>query len=163
MRRRGQGGGKTVSARQNVKLVKIWFQRLADGDYASMHELQTRDVVWNCIDGASTGIVPWLGRFRGRAGIDRCLARFAAAVETESFELDAFLTDGRNTVAVPGRCRLRARATGRRFTIDFVEYFELRRGKIAFVRVYGDSAAAQAVFEAPLARRRKKTTARRLM
>ncbi|MHB1219437.1 MAG: nuclear transport factor 2 family protein [Alphaproteobacteria bacterium] len=150
-----------MSARENVEVVKTWFQRLADGDYARMHELQTRDVVWDCIDGASTGTVPWLGRFSGRKGIDRCLSRFAAAVETEVFELDAFLTDGRNKVAVPGRCRLCERSTGRRFTIDFVEYFELRRGKISFVRVYGDSAAAQAVFKAPHARRRKKTTARR--
>lgn len=150
-----------MSARRNVEIVRIWFQRLADGDYARMHELQTRDVVWDCIDGASTGIVPWLGRFRGRKGIDRCLSRFAAAVETETFELDAFLTDGRSKVAVPGRCRLRERATGRRFTIDFVEYFELRRGKIAFVRVYGDSAAAQAAFKALPPR--KKTTARRRM
>lgn len=150
-----------MNARRNVKLVKTWFKRLSDGDYARMHELQTRDVVWDCIDGASTGTVPWLGRFHGRKGVDRCLSRFAAAVETEAFELDAFLTNSRNKVAVPGHCRLRERITGRRFKISFVEYFELRRGKIAFVRVYGDSAAARAVFEAARERNRTKAASRR--
>lgn len=150
-----------MSARRNVELVKTWFKRLSDGDYARMHELQTRDVVWDCIDGASTGVVPWLGHFRGRRGVDRCLARFAAAVETEAFELDAFLTDGHNKVAVPGHCRLRERTTGRRFKINFVEYFELRRGKIAFVRVYGDSAAARAMFETTRERNRAKAAPRR--
>ena len=48
---------------------------------------------------------------------------------------------------VIGRTVLVAKKTRRRFHIDFVEYFRLRNGKIAYVRVFGDTAMANAVFK----------------
>ena len=132
---------------ENLALVKEWFRLLADGQYVAMHALQTEDVEWDCLSGASEGIVPWVGVFRGRAGVDACLERFAGAVESESFELKDFLVSEDGTIAVIGRTVLVARKARRRFHIDFVEYFRLRAGKIAYVRVFGDTAMANAVFK----------------
>ena len=135
-----------MGALDNVAVVKEWFRRLSDGEYDRMHELETDDVEWDIISGASVGIVPWLGTFRGAAGVKDCLGKWAAAAQSESFELFDFLTAGDDRVAVVGRTRVVARPTGRRFEINFVEYIRLNAGKIAYVRVFGDSAAASAAF-----------------
>lgn len=131
---------------EKLALVKEWFRLLAEGAYAGMHALQTDDVVWDCLAGASEGIVPWVGVFAGREGVDACLERFAAAVESESFELEDFLVGEEGTIAVIGRTVLVAKKNRRRFHIDFVEYFRFRDRKIATVRVFGDTALANAVF-----------------
>lgn len=130
----------------NLALVKEWFRLLAEGAYEGMHALQTADVEWDCLSGASEGIVPWVGVFKGRAGVDECLARSAGAVESESFELKDFLASEDGTIAVIGRTVLIERKNRRRFHIDFVEYFRFRDGEIAYVRVFGDTALANAVF-----------------
>lgn len=149
-----------MTNKRNLAIVRAWFRLLARGEYAKMHDLQSKDVVWDVIAGPSETLVPWLGKFRGRAGIDRCLARFSGAVESEAFELHDFLTGPGGQVAVIGRTRLRERQTGARMHIDFVEYFRLRRGKIAYVRVYGDSAGAACAFAALPRRATTRTTKR---
>ena len=145
-----------MGARDDLAVVKRWFHLLATGDYDAMHALQTKDVVWDVIAGPHEGLVPWLGVFKGRKGVTRCLDKFAGAVESESFDLADFLTGPKGRVAVTGRTRLKERRTGRRMHIDFVEYFRLRRGKIFYVRVYGDSATAAAAFRAMKQRPRRR-------
>ena len=141
---------------KDLAVVRRWFNLLATGDYEAMHALHAKDVVWDVIAGPSQGLVPWLGVFKGRKGVTRCLDLFAGAVESESFDLYDWMTGPRGRVAVVGRTRLKERRTGKRMEIHFVEYFRLRRGKIAHVRVYGDSAGAARAFQSIKQRRTRR-------
>ena len=71
---------------KNIVTVNEWFRLLAEGEYDAMHALHTDDIVWEVITGGSEKIVPWLGRFEGREGVDDCLRLFADAVESEKFD-----------------------------------------------------------------------------
>ena len=127
-------------------VVAEWFRLLAEGDFDGMHALHTDDIVWDVLPGPSEGIVPWLGHFEGREGVDDCLKRFANAVESEGFETGTVLMGEDDTVAVLGRTDLVARKNGQKFAIEFVEFFRFRDNKIAYVRVFGDTVAARDVF-----------------
>lgn len=131
----------------DIGTIKEWFRLLAEGDYDGMHALHTEEIVWEVITGGSEGIVPWLGRFEGRAGIDECLRLFSEAVESERFETSEILTGPNGTVVVLGYADVRAYRNDMRFRIEFAEFFRMREGKIAFAKVYGDSGAARAAFQ----------------
>jgi ketosteroid isomerase-like protein len=131
-----------MTAARRIAIIKDWFRALAEGEYERMHDYHTDDVVWELMPGPAEGVVPWLGVYRGRAGVQDCLGRFSGAVESERFETGAPLI-GDETIAVPGHTDLIARASGRRFRIEFVEYFCFRGDRIASVKVYGDTAAAR--------------------
>ena len=128
---------------RRIAIVEDWFRALAEGEYDRMHDHHTDDVVWELMPGPAEATVPWLGVYRGRTGVEDCLARFAGAVEAERFETSAPMIGDDGTIAVPGYTDLVARASGRRFRIEFVEYFRFRGDRIAFVKVYGDTAAAR--------------------
>ena len=96
--------------------------------------------------GPAERLARWFGVFKGRKGVDECLRHFAESVDTERIEIEEPLVGDDGRVSVPGYCDLVARATGRRFRIEFVEYFRFRGDKIALVKVYGDSAGAAEAF-----------------
>ena len=136
-----------MAENSDIATIEKWFRLLAEGDYDGMHALHTDDIVWEVITGDSEGIVPWLGRFEGRAGVDDCLRLFSGAVESERFETGEILTGADGAVVVLGSAEVRAIHNDARFRIEFAEFFRMREGKIAFVKVYGDSGAARAAFQ----------------
>ena len=129
-------------------IVKAWFDCLGDGRFESMQEYHCEDVVWELVPGPAEDLAPWFGVFRGRAGVDECLRRFAESVETRRVVIEEPLVAGDDRVCVPGFCDLVVRATGREFRLDFVEYFRFRGDRIVLVKVYGDTAAAGKAFAA---------------
>ena len=129
-------------------IVRAWFGHLGDGRFESMHEYHSGDIVWELMPGPAEEVAPWFGVFRGRAGVDECLRRFAESVETRRVVIEEPLVAGDDRVTVPGFCDLVVRATGREFRIEFVEYFRFRGDRIVLVKVYGDSAAAGRAFAA---------------
>ena len=129
-------------------IVRAWFGHLGDGRFESMHEYHSGDIVWELMPGPAEEVAPWFGVFRGRAGVDECLRRFAESVETRRVVIEEPLVAGDDRVTVPGFCDLVVRATGREFRIEFVEYFRFRGHRIVLVKVYGDSAAAGRAFAA---------------
>ena len=132
---------------KNIVTVNEWFRLLAEGEYDAMHALHTDDIVWEVITGGSEKIVPWLGRFEGREGVDDCLRLFADAVESEKFDTGEVMTGANGLVMMLGTVDLRAYHNGKRFRIEIAELFRFRDGKIAFVKVYADSAAARVAFK----------------
>ena len=135
-----------MSGETDMATIEEWFRLLGEGDYDAMHALHTDDIVWEVISGGSEGIVPWLGRFEGHAGVEECLQLFSGAVESECFEASEILTGPDGTVVVLGSADVCAYHNDVRFRIEFAEYFRMRGGKIAFVKVYGDSGAARTAF-----------------
>ena len=88
-----------------------------------------------------------MGRFEGRSGVDDCLRLFSEAVESERFETGEVLTGPGGMFVVLGFTDLRAYHNDKRFRIEFAEFIRMREGKIAFVKVYGDSGRARTAFE----------------
>ncbi len=131
----------------DIATIEKWFRLLGEGDYDAMHALDADDIVWEVITGGSEGIVLWLGRFEGRPGVDDCLQLFSQAVESERFETSEILSGPDGTVVVLGSADVRAYHDDARFRIEFAEFLRMREGKIAFVKVYGDSGAARTAFE----------------
>ncbi len=136
-----------MASNTDIATIEEWFRLLAEGDYDAMHALHTDDIVWEVVTGGSEGIVPWLGRFEGRTGIDECLRLFSEAVESERFETGEILSGPDGVIVVLGSAELRAFHNDVRFRIEFAEFFRMREGRISFVKVYGDSGAARTAFE----------------
>jgi len=131
-----------MEKQRRAEIVKAWFKYLGDGDFEPMHQHHTDDVVWELMPGPAEHLAPWFGVFNGKAGVDECLRHFAESVDSEHVEIEEPLVGDDNRVTVPGYCDLVARSTGRKFRIEFVEYFRFRGDKISLVKVYGDTAAA---------------------
>ena len=127
-------------------IVKEWFALLADGDFEAMHRHHSDDIVWELMPGTAEKLAPWFGAFTRREGVDTCLQRFAESVHSERIVIEEPIVGDDDRVTVPGYCDLVARATGRSFRIEFVEYFRFRGDKITLVKVYGDTAAAAEAF-----------------
>ena len=131
---------------RRAEIVKEWFACLGDGRFEPLHGHHAADIVWELMPGPAERLARWFGVFKGRKGVDECLRHFAESVDTERIEIEEPLVGEDGRASVPGYCDLVARATGRRFRIEFVEYFRFRGDKIALVKVYGDSAGAAEAF-----------------
>ena len=131
-----------MNKQRRAEIVKEWFAHLGDGRFEPMHRHHSDDIVWELMPGPAEKAAPWFGVFERREGVDECLRRFAESVDSERFVIEEPLVGDDDRVTVPGYCDFVARATGRRFRIEFVEYFRFRGDKITLVKVYGDTAAA---------------------
>ena len=131
---------------RRVEIVKEWFACLGDGHFEALHGHHSHDITWELMPGSAEVLAPWFGVFQRREGVDLCLRRFAESVDSERIVIEEPLVGDDDRVAVPGYCDLVARATGRRFRIEFVEYFCFRGDKITLVKVYGDTAGAADAF-----------------
>lgn len=135
-----------MSKQRRAEIVKEWFALLGEGRFEPMHQHHSDDIVWELMPGIAEKVAPWFGIFERREGVDECLRRFAESVDSERVVIEEPLVGDDDRVTVPGYCDLVARATGRRFRIEFVEYFRFRGDEITLVKVYGDTAAAAEAF-----------------
>ena len=135
-----------MNKQRRAEIVRDWFAQLGDGRFEAMHQHHADDIVWELMPGAAEKLAPWFGVFEGREGVDRCLQCFSESVDSERVVIEEPLVGDDDRVTVPGYCDFVARATGRRFRIEFVEYFRFRGDRITLVKVYGDTAAAAEAF-----------------
>jgi ketosteroid isomerase-like protein len=135
-----------MKTQRRVAIVKEWFALLGDGHFEPMHQHHSDDVVWELMPGAAENLAPWFGVFERREGVEECLRHFSESVDSERVVIEEPLVGDDDRITVPGYCDFVARATGRRFRIEFVEYFRFRGDKITLVKVYGDTAAAAEAF-----------------
>ena len=141
-----RGDHRVSEKERRAEIVKEWFALLGAGDFEALHEHHAPDVVWELMPGPAERLASWFGVFQGREGVDECLRQFAESVESERVVIEEALVGEDDRVTVPGYCDFVARDTGRRFRIEFVEYFRFRGDKITLVKVYGDTAAAAEAF-----------------
>ena len=131
-----------MSKQQRAETVKERFAHLGEGHFEPMHHHHSDDIVWELMPGVAEKVARWFGVFERREGVEECLRHFAESVDSERVVIEEPLVGDDDRVTVPGYCDFVARATGRRFRIEFVEYFRFRGDKITLVKVYGDTAAA---------------------
>jgi ketosteroid isomerase-like protein len=131
----------TLPASETRQVVTEWFEALGRGDVETALQCMADDVRWENIekvDGVSD-IIPWLGGFRGRGGVAEAFRLRDGVVEVEEFAMTDLVVQDNKAVAVVHE-RTRVNATGNRFDIDFVSWYEVRDGKIVRFRAFTDSA-----------------------
>jgi ketosteroid isomerase-like protein len=90
--------------------------------------------------------IPFGGRYEGAAGFERYVSQIFAAIEMESFVVDAIFGQG-ESVAVIGSETSLVRSTGRRYEMDWVHVFRVSDGRIHSMREYNDTARMLAAFQ----------------
>lgn len=89
--------------------------------------------------------IPFGGTFEGREGFARYLEGILTGIEIEAFEIDEIFAEG-DRVTVLGRETSRVRATGKRYTMDWVHVLTVREDRVTHMREYNDTAAMRDAF-----------------
>ena len=97
------------------------------------------------MDSRYPAAVPFGGIFRGHAGVGQFFSAIAASIELVRFEPQRFLGKG-DEVVVLGREEGTVRATQRPFVNEWVHVWTFRDGKLARIRSYTDTLAAERAF-----------------
>lgn len=111
-------------------------------DVADIAELISDDVDWFVV--GDPAVVPWAGRWTGKAGVVQFYATLRAETVSERFDVAAVLAQA-NRVAVIGELATRVKRTGKLIECEFIFDFVVENGLITRFRPFEDSlAVAQA-------------------
>jgi ketosteroid isomerase-like protein len=128
--------GSAVMSEENVAVVEQFEHAFVRGDMEEVLSLLADDIVVH--DAAS---LPYGGDHRGHDGFLRLADAFNRVWEMTS-PLDLTFLDAGERVVVLVRYDVVARATGRPLTLDHVEIYTVRDGKIADLDIYYRDTAA---------------------
>ncbi len=121
----------------NQQVVENLYQSLMAGRLEDILASCTEDTYW--VNPYPPERVPAGGEFRGREGVRRFFTGMLGILQIQGFELRQYVAQG-DTVVVLGWERTTGTATGRTAENHFAHVYTLRDGKIASVRMYGDTA-----------------------
>lgn len=125
-----------------LAVVQQAYACFGRGDIPELLSLLAEEVDW-FVPGAA--MVPWAGRWRGRAQVGGFFAAFGGSADVEQFEASEFVDSG-DRVIVLGRERIRPKSTGRVYDADWCHVWTVRNGKITVFREYTDTAAVNGAF-----------------
>lgn len=119
------------------------FSRLAATaeDPSEIESLVSPDVDWFLV--GDRAVVPWAGRWSGKAGVSQFYATLRRETVNELFEIKDVLTQG-NRVVIIGEIRTRVKRTGKLIECEFVFDFLVENGLIARFRPFEDGEAIAA-------------------
>ncbi|MEZ5475778.1 MAG: nuclear transport factor 2 family protein [Steroidobacteraceae bacterium] len=126
----------------SIGMVRELYAAFARRDIQAMLARLAPDVVWSEPENPFN---PAAGTHRGHQGFLEWVQIGREAEDIEVLEPQQFLAD-RDTVAVVGHMRCRARQTGRIYESDFVHVVTLRDGKIVRFQEFFDTYAAGEAF-----------------
>lgn len=129
-----------MSEQDNTRVVQEAYQSFKSGDVRSFLNRLAADVEWILPEMAQ---VPFAGTWRGRQGVEKFLATLGSTQEVVEFQPEQFVAQG-DTVIVLGRFVMRVKATGRTSRSEWAHVWTIRRGEVAVVREYVDTAAVSA-------------------
>lgn len=122
----------------NLDVVKALYAAFAEGDMDAAAALMADDMEWREAENyVLADRNPYIGP---AAVIPGVFGRTAELFETFAVEVGTFVADG-DTVAMQGRYRAVAKATGIAVNPEIVHWFTLREGRIASFRQHVDTLA----------------------
>ena len=121
----------------NVRLVEQMYQALAHGDFSTLDDILTDDVVLEIIGPAN---VPFCGRSQGRKNVVEVTRNNFAELENQRPEILSLVAQG-DTVVVVGREHGCFRATRREYELHWMHQYTFRAGKLSHIRELLDSAS----------------------
>ena len=130
---------------ENTKLVKDAYAAFQRGDIQAVLATLSDDVEWRAVIGTE-GVVPTSGLRRGHAGVGEFFQQLSTTTTFEAFEPREFIAQG-DQVAVIGRYKGKALATGKLYDSEWVMVFTVRNGKVVRFREFADSRQLVAAFQ----------------
>lgn len=125
-----------------VDTVKLVYAAFVRRDMAAILAVLSPNVVWSEPDNPHN---PAAGTRHGHDGFLEWARIGREAEDILMLEPERFLT-GNEAVAVVGRMRCRAKATGKTYTSDFVHLIAFENGAIASFQEFFDTYAAAEAF-----------------
>jgi uncharacterized protein len=128
----------------NIEIVQSLYAAYGRGDMPGVLALVSDDVTWG-IDSVAAGQVAPYGIHRGKAGVERFFAAWAANADFHVFNPHDFSSGGdqvRNMLAY----ELTVKATGKRLKNLSPQLWTVVDGKITSWRAYEDTAATRDAF-----------------
>ena len=127
----------------NVDIVREVYRRFDAGDIPAILELWGPPTDCQACIGLTVDDIPVAGKRSGKPALAELLDRYAEFFDFELYEQREFIADG-DTVVVLGAYQGTVRATGKRFTSEWVHIFRLSGGKAVAWREFCDTAALKA-------------------
>ena len=135
-----------MNEKENVLVVKQFFEATARGDLPSIQEMMAENLDWQSpVTRVEREEVSWAKPRHGRKEIAAFFKELFEKVQPEKLEPLEFTAQG-NRVVVEGRNRGIARTTGRTYEHDWVMIFTMHDDKIVRFRHYYDTADVLAAF-----------------
>ena len=122
---------------ENVETVRRMYDAFERGDLAAVVDLLDEDIDFK-FQGPKE--IPYTGAFLGRENVKKFFESVSEHVEGEAFNVQEFIASG-DRVVVVGDERMRVKATGLAFEMEWADVFTLRDGKIVRFREYADTGA----------------------
>lgn len=119
-----------------VRLVEGLYRAIVGGDVATFLALLDEDIDFENVGPA---VIPWVGRWRGRATVADAMARNFGYVDEQRPEVISVVAQG-DTVIVVGRETGRYRPTGREYETHWVHRFTWREGRLVRLQQVSDTA-----------------------
>lgn len=124
-----------------TETIQAMYGAFGRGDIPSLLAMLSEEVEWT--HHGSTGL-PFMGSFRGKAGVTQWFGHVAQHEGIEAFEPREFFA-GAEHVTVLGWERTRALPGGSVFETPWIHVFEVKGGKVTrFVGMYDTAASAAA-------------------
>jgi ketosteroid isomerase-like protein len=127
-----------MSEQDNIATVRAAYAAWQRGDIPSVLNACTNDVEW-VVPGPSD-VIPYAGVWRGTEQLKRYFDVLSDTVDFEEYVLEEVIAQGEQVVVV-GRSRVVAKSTGYGFDDNWAHWFEFRRGQVARMRYYTNTAA----------------------
>ncbi len=135
-----------MNEKENVLVVKQFFEATAKGDLPSVQDMMAENVDWQSpVTRVEREEVSWAKPRRGRKEIGAFFKDLFKKVQPDKLEPLEFTAQG-NRVVVEGRNRGVARTTVRCYEHDWVMIFTIHDGKVVRFRHYYDTADVLAAF-----------------
>ena len=120
----------------NTMLVQESYGHFSKGNIPALLENLADDVVWN--SPGPKEILPWVGRYTGKAGVGEFFRLVDQETEFLKFEPREFIEQGNKVVAL-GFIEGRSKKTGKVSSSDWAMVFTVQNGKITHFREYVDT------------------------
>jgi ketosteroid isomerase-like protein len=125
-----------MSAEENVRIVKKWFEAMGQGDDQGLFALTAEDIEW-IIPGDGW---PLAGTHRGHAGLAAVRQKASEEIDMTYPAPPEYVAQG-DRVLVIGTATGKIKATNRPFKDDWIFAITVDSGKVAKIREYVDTQA----------------------
>ncbi|SFD82203.1 nuclear transport factor 2 family protein [Massilia yuzhufengensis] len=131
-----------MSTQENKRMVLEAYQLFKAGDIPSLLDRYADNAEWI---GPESDIVPFAGRYHGKAGIAQFFRKLGDASEATRFEVRDCIAEG-DKVVVIGEATWRIRATGTTYDTPWTHLLTIREGKVARFETIYDVKATEMAF-----------------
>ena len=131
-----------------IEILHRVYAAFGRGDLDTILAALADDVDWISVSEEPDPVVPWYGRYRGKAEVPRFFKEIGSAVQVTEFAPLSF-TANDTDVMVAIRWAFTVTATGSSAALHMQHWWRFNDGKVAFVRTCEDTGKTAAAFTRP--------------